>query len=73
MKYRTEIEEYLVDTICDDVDDMIDFVDARYDLEEDVVIEISRLTDDELIATYGDYITHISMDELISEIESEED
>ena len=73
MKYRIEIEEYIVDTICDDADDMIDFVDVRYDLEEDVAIKISRLTDDELIVTYRDYITHISIDDLISEIESEED
>ena len=73
MEYRTEIEEYLVDTICDDADDMIDFVDARYGLEEHVAIKISQLTNDELIATYGDYITHISIDDLISEIESEED
>ena len=56
MKYRTEIEEYLIDTICDDANDMIDFVDARYDLEEYVAIKISQLTDDELIATYRSYI-----------------
>jgi len=73
MKYRSKIENYLLDVISDSADDALDFLDLRHDVQEQISEELSNLSDDELDTVFNTYVfEYDSVEHFISKIEDEE-
>lgn len=72
MKHRTQLEEELIDTICDDADDLVDFMQARIGMENEMSNRISEMSEEEFRNTWNQYITYQTIDDAIAEIEWDE-
>ena len=72
-EHRLELEKYLTDMICNDADDMIDFLRVRDDLEFNVGEKLSHLSDDDLWDVQLDYMGYDSIEDAMAEIEDDGD
>ena len=61
-KYRNKLEECLTDTICED--DVLDFLDIRYDVQSKVATKLKNMSDDEFESTWDMYVLWTIEDEI---------
>lgn len=49
------VREYLTDCICDDMDDAVDFLGARDDIEMEVSEKVDSMSDSEIVVLVEQY------------------
>lgn len=71
MMHKATLTEDLIDTICDDADDLVDFLQKRSDLEHRAAEKVSKMSEEEFRNTWTQYITYQSIEDAISNIDDE--
>jgi len=55
MNSRNKLEEFLTEVICDDADDVIDFLNVRDNLRRDTADKLKNMSEEKLIETFHQY------------------